>query len=72
MYLLDSHGIKLSITSSMKEYKSFLSIANFICSFLDNDNEQRLEITAECWFMTYRIHDKFAQLTRRITLLVRK
>lgn len=55
-----------------KEYESFLSIANFICSFLDNDNEQRLDINAESWFMTCKIYDKFIQLTRRIALLVRK
>ncbi|UJR35300.1 hypothetical protein I4U23_028062 [Adineta vaga] len=68
MYCLDSHGIKLPLTST-KEYEPFLSIANFICSFLDNDNEQRVEITAECWFMTCKIYDKFVQLTRRLPLL---
>ncbi|CAF1356705.1 unnamed protein product [Adineta ricciae] len=68
MYLLDSHGIKMSLIST-REYESFLSIANFICSFLDNDNEQRLETTTECWLMTCRIYDNFVQLTRRLALL---
>ncbi|CAF0723093.1 unnamed protein product [Rotaria sordida] len=68
MYLLDSHPTKLSIIST-KEYEPFLSIANFTCAFLDNDNEQRLEVTAECWLMTCKIYDKFVQLTRHIALL---
>ncbi|CAF0772401.1 unnamed protein product [Adineta steineri] len=55
MYLLDSHAIKIPITST-KEYESFLSTANFICSFLDNDNEQRLDL------FLYRYHvGKIAQ-----------
>ncbi|CAF4010202.1 unnamed protein product [Adineta steineri] len=68
MYLLDSHAIKIPITST-KEYESFLSTANFICSFLDNDNEQRLDVIAECWFMTCKMYDKFIHLTRRIAFL---
>ncbi|CAF4730487.1 unnamed protein product, partial [Rotaria sp. Silwood2] len=71
MYLLDSHPTKLSVTLT-NEYEPYLSIANFICVFLDNDNEQRLEVTAECWLMTCKIYDKFVQLTRRIALLVLK
>ena len=72
MYLLDSHALKAPMNSLIKEYKSFISIASFICSFLDNDSAQRIDVTAECYFMSCKIYDKFAQLTRRINLLVRK
>ncbi|CAF1127051.1 unnamed protein product [Rotaria magnacalcarata] len=68
MYLLDLHPNRLPVLS-IKEYESFLLIANFVCAFLDNDNKQRIEATAECWLMTCRIYDKFVQLSRRITLL---
>jgi hypothetical protein len=72
MYLLDTHALKGPLNSLIKEYKSFLSIANVICSFLDNDSAQRIDITAECYFMSCKIYDKFAQLSRRINLLVGK
>lgn len=85
MYLFDAHATRISPNATVsvaradshidplqfqKEYESFPPIANFICSFLDNDNGQRVETTAECWLMTCKVYDKFAQLTRRLPLLV--